>query len=170
MISHRVRLWWQSQICRISKITLFLTIFLSGFHKITEIVDLRKNFSEKLNSILVVVDDLLVHPHAWVRESSSQLISTILLDQNDENLANTMPDYWTEDKAKNLTLKAICQLKCKFVERDHMGECKQLLVYFFKMFRKRFDKPRADDDLTKTELQWLIQKLNGLAAEENSDR
>lgn len=131
-------------------------------------MDLMKQFKPEVIKILTVSDGLLVHPHAWVRESSATLILTVLADRDDQMLASGLDKYWDGEKARSLCLKTICQLKCKFVERDHMSSCKKLLLYFMQLFKHRLDNNGEAN--TKPELLWLIQKLNGVAAEENSDR
>ena len=127
-----------------------------------------KQFKSDICKILDVSDNLLVHPHAWIRESSSTLILSVISELSDPELTESLPDYWAQEKAKSVALKAICQLKCKYVERDHMDACKKLLVFFLGIFKSRLTETAENE--TKPELLWLLQKLNGVAAEENSDR
>ena len=129
--------------------------------------DLVKQFNSQLIEILNVLDSLLVHPHAWVRESSSQLLLNVLSGKNDSLLTELLPNYWLDDRAKSLALKVVCQLKCKFVEMDHMDSCKKLILFFLNLFLERLKKFEGE---TKPELLWLVQKLNGVAADENSNR
>ena len=130
-------------------------------------VDLSKQFRSELIEILTVNEELLVHPHSWVRESASTLVQSVLGAADDLELTNALGDYWTAEKAKSLALKVVCQLKCKFVDRDHMGPCKRLLLLFLTLFKRRLPNAKPD---SKPDLLYLVQKLNGVAAEENSDR
>ena len=133
---------------------------------IADTIDLMKSFRGEMEKILPICGNLLVHPHTWVQESASVLMYTFLGDREDEELLTQLPEFWKCDTAKGLALKTLCQLKCKFVEREHMGACKNLLNFFFRLFKARW----TAESEKKPELLYLVQKLNGVAAEENSDR
>ena len=137
-----------------------------GFRMVSNTIDLTKSFRNEMEKILPICGKLLVHPHTWVQESVSDLIYTFLGDWSDEELLSQLPEFWKPETAKSLALKTICQLKCKFVEREHMTACKNLLNFFFRIFKSRW----STDNDKKPELLYLVQKLNGVAAEENSDR
>ena len=89
-----------------------------------------------------------------------------------ENLnEKTLNGYWSETKGRDIALRHIVQLKSPHVERDHMSDNKELLIYLIKLFyhTEDIESNQMEEKKKKSDLLWLMQKLNSVAAFENSD-
>lgn len=133
-------------------------------------MELYKKWPEEYAEILSKIEEFLVHPHAWVRQSASRIFYSILekASENIESLpeeCKMLKGFWTEKKARDLALKHIVQLKRPHVEREHMEENKNVIILLLRMFHQTED-PESDK---KSDLLYLVQKLNSVAAFENSD-
>ena len=103
---------------------------------------------------------------------------TLILDKL--NVKSQLGNYWTATKGRDIALRHIVQLKSTHVEREHMDACRDLIIYLTQVF---YETEEANDDeevemdndeeegkkQKKSDLLWLMQKLNSVAAFENSD-
>ena len=129
-----------------------------------------KKWPSEYSEILAKIEDFLVHPHAWVRQSASRIFFSILEKSISENgsISTDSPmlkGFWNEKKARDLALKHIVQLKRPHVEREHMEENKNVIILLLRLFHQSED---SNSD-KKSDLLYLVQKLNSVAAFENSD-
>ena len=127
-----------------------------------------KKWPSEYSEILAKIEDFLVHPHAWVRQSASRIFYSILEKSSENGSISDSPmlnGFWHEKKARDLALKHIVQLKRPHVEREHMEENKNVIILLLRMFHQTED-PESDK---KSDLLYLVQKLNSVAAFENSD-
>lgn len=141
-----------------------------AFDGLNSKLELYKKWPEEYAEILSKIEEFLVHPHAWVRQSASRIFYSILEKVSADNESSPedvimLKGFWTEKKARDLALKHIVQLKRPHVEREHMEENKNVIILLLRMFHQTED-PESDK---KSDLLYLVQKLNSVAAFENSD-
>ena len=79
----------------------------------------------------------------------------------------TLNGYWTTTKGRDIALRHIVQLKSAHVEREHMNDNRDVIMYLIKLFYYTESKHESEK---KSDLLWLMQKLNSVAAFENSDK
>jgi len=147
-----------------------LVALLQAFDGLNSKLELYKKWPEEYAEILSKIEEFLVHPHAWVRQSASRIFYSILEKVSADNESSPedvimLKGFWTEKKARDLALKHIVQLKRPHVEREHMEENKNVIILLLRMFHQTED-PESDK---KSDLLYLVQKLNSVAAFENSD-
>jgi len=159
-----------------------LIALLQAFDAINQKFDLPKKYPAEYTIILTRVEKFLVHPHAWVRQSATKILLAALssIPHDKLNAKSQLGNYWTATKGRDIALRHIVQLKSTHVEREHMDACRDLIIYLTQVF---YETEEANDDeevemgndeeegkkQKKSDLLWLMQKLNSVAAFENSD-
>ena len=81
----------------------------------------------------------------------------------------TLNGYWSATKGREIGLRLIVQLKSPHVEREHMAENRELIMLLIKHFHMNEKEQENDEKTKKSDLLWMMQKLNSVAAFENSD-
>ena len=132
--------------------------------------DLEKSFPEATECFAKAGELHLSHPHTWVRERAARLILALVKGKSFLELKEAFPNFWDEAKVRSIAKKCLLQFKCQFVDRDEMEPVKILVIWVLDEFLKKYDQETEESDGKRSELLWIAQKLNGVAAEENSDR
>ena len=132
--------------------------------------DLEKSFKEATENFAKAGELHLSHPHTWVRERAARLIFQLVKGKCFNELKEAYPNFWDEAKVRSIAKKCLLQFKCQFVDREEMEPCKMLVIWILDEFLKKYDQKIEENDGKRSELLWIAQKLNGVAAEENSDR
>jgi len=93
----------------------------------------------KINEFLAAITELLLHSHAWVRLSSSQLFAVYFSSIPVEEIANTSSNSYlsidTQAKVKDLCLIFYEQLKDDQLTKEIADQATKNLIYLFKIVK-----------------------------------
>ena len=136
-------------------------------------ISISTKYSSEFTEIMEKTENFLVHQHAWARQSATKIFLTILSQVDIDELVsddNKIAGYWNyRDRSRSLATRHIVQLKSNYVDRGQMEDNKNMILLLLKLFHLRDEKGLGDKD-KKSDLLWFVQKLNSVAAFENSDK
>ncbi|CAG5097928.1 Oidioi.mRNA.OKI2018_I69.XSR.g15294.t1.cds [Oikopleura dioica] len=147
-----------------------LVALFDALEGLLENFDLERSYQSAIECFSRAAEQHLSHPHSWVRERAAKLIYQLVKGKTLKELNSDYPEFWDDAKVRSVAISCVLQFKCAFVGREEMEPCKLLVIWILDEFVKKYDQELEEKEGKRSELLWLTQKLNGVAAEENSDR